>query len=71
MIISDVFEIQETAATIENRITQYERGLGVDVSFRCTVEPSQQAQSGRLQQTVAAFSQRGLSIDQVRRAGSR
>jgi hypothetical protein len=65
IMITNVFATQQNVSTLQNELDSYERGLGVDATFECTVDSSQ-AQNSRFSQKIAAFSQLGYSIGQVR-----
>jgi hypothetical protein len=63
--ITNVFATQQSASALKNELDSYERGLGVAATFDCTVDSSQ-VQNSRFTQKIAAFSQLGYSIGQVR-----
>ena len=65
IMITDVFATSQTASTLKAELDNYERGLGIAATFECTVD-SAQVQNSRFAQKIAAFSQLGYSIGQVK-----
>ena len=65
VMITDVFQTQQSPSTLKAELDSYERGLGINASFECTVDTSQVQQS-RFLQKMSSLSQQGYSIGQVK-----
>jgi len=65
MMVTNVWQTQESASQIENELDTFERSQGINVSFRCSIEPSRATQQTKLQQMISSYSLRGYNIAQV------
>lgn len=65
MIISNVFQTQQTASMLKDELERYEQSQGINVSFECTIDKSQQAQQSRSGQKISSLSGQGYNISQV------
>lgn len=64
VLVTNVFATQQTPASLEAEINGYERSIGVNVSFTCSVD-GPQAQQARFSQMIASASQQGFDIGNV------
>jgi hypothetical protein len=65
MIISNVFQTQQTASMLKDELERYEQSQGINVSFECVIHGSQQAQQSRSSQKISSLSLQGYNISQV------
>ena len=66
MIISDVFQTQQTESFLENELAQYYQGNGISVKFKCQIDQSQPNQLALSKQKISTISLQGYNINQVR-----
>jgi len=62
--ITNVFQTQQSPSTLELELAGYERGLGINASFECTVD-MYQVQQSHFTQKISSLAQQGYSIGQI------
>jgi hypothetical protein len=64
VMITNVFQTQQSASTLQAELESYERGLGTNAGFECTVDMSQ-VQHSRSNQKISSLLQQGYSIGKI------